>query len=73
MKILRGVILDILVIFVLIVLPIRTLLFGLLGETSRAVLLVVGSEFTCILCYFILIRPAVFRRFPSFRRWFMDY
>ncbi len=73
MKILRGVVLDMLVIFLLIVVPIRTLLFGLLGQTSSAVFLVVGGEFTCILCYFILIRPAVFRRFPSLTRWFMDY
>ncbi len=72
MRILRGVVLDMLVIFLLIVVPIRTLFFGVLGQSSPAVFGVVAAEFTGLLCYFILVRPAVFRRFPSLKRWFMD-
>lgn len=73
MRIFRGVVLDILVIFLLIVAPIRTLTFGLLGQTSLGVSIVVAGEFSGILCYFILIRPAVFRRFPFLKRWFLDW
>jgi hypothetical protein len=72
-RILRGIIVDLLIIFLLVVLPIRTLIFGLLGSTTSAVLIVAFCEFSGILCYLILIRPATFRRFPSLKRWFIEW